>query len=365
MFCDISWMLLALSVCEIVFSVNANPQLDLPPIKARTNQLNGNNADGRSNIRPNSYAVKIIGNDEDEDRNDERDSNRNDVVLNGHSDSTEYDRDRSLRYGPPYTDGGIRQFQGNRNSNSNKNNNNGDDVVEHHNGDNYPNRSSSNDDYVYRQRYNYNNQNNQNDNDDRYYANRNRYAEDDDKYYAQRDRERDRFNNPNYYHNGVVGGGGGGGIGGGDDDKYYADRNPPYYRNEQEFNRNRYGNGYPNSNYNPNDYERPQYPPSNPYENPYEHDEQARIEEERRLRIEEANLQRILGDVDEKSSLECSLNVNAQWNFETNANELTRQESVRMNHHMRSRAGNRKILFPIPRRNCAISFSYENYVTLT
>lgn len=57
-------------------------------------------------------------------------------------------------------------------------------------------------------------------------------------------------------------------------------------------------------------------------------DERTRLEEERRWRIEEANLKRLLADVDEQSSNECSINVGAQWNFETNVNEITQQEAV-------------------------------------
>lgn len=61
-------------------------------------------------------------------------------------------------------------------------------------------------------------------------------------------------------------------------------------------------------------------------------DERTRIEQERRYRMEDANLRRILADVDERSSAECSLNVAAQWHFETNVNEITQQEAVRYNY---------------------------------
>lgn len=56
--------------------------------------------------------------------------------------------------------------------------------------------------------------------------------------------------------------------------------------------------------------------------------EQYRLNLERKNRIEDANLRRILADVDKLSSSECFLNVGAQWNFETNVNEVTQQESV-------------------------------------
>lgn len=56
--------------------------------------------------------------------------------------------------------------------------------------------------------------------------------------------------------------------------------------------------------------------------------EQHRLELERQNRLEDANLRRILDDVDKLASSECSNNVGAQWNFETNVNEVTQQESV-------------------------------------
>lgn len=321
MFSEIKCVILLLSVSEVLHIIDADPQLDLPPINHKKNTLNANVV-GKPKVLPNSYTVKILGSEEDDDeKSDERRSKGNDVEPNERGDSTDYDRDRSLRYGPPYIDDTNRPpFH--RNNINNYNNNN------YYGGDNYYNRSY-NDDYAYRQRQNYNSD------DERYYANRVQNNGDDDKYYSQRDR--DRYNNPNYYYNNGDGGGGGG------EEKYYADRNlprdPPYYRNEND--RNRYNNGYsPGYGYtdNPNGNGRPYYqndnnfggPPNGRYPdgNYYERDEQARIERERQYRIEEANLRRILADVDEQSSIECSLNVGAQWNFETNANEATQQAAV-------------------------------------
>lgn len=46
------------------------------------------------------------------------------------------------------------------------------------------------------------------------------------------------------------------------------------------------------------------------------------------FRIENENLQKYLNEVDQKSSLECSLNVAAQWLFENNVNEATQLEAV-------------------------------------
>lgn len=83
----------------------------------------------------------------------------------------------------------------------------------------------------------------------------------------------------------------------------FNDRNPnnPNFNNDGYDDRNRYTN---------RDYE------------------QYRLDLERKNRIEDANLRRILVDVDKLSSSECYINVAAQWNFETNVNEATQQESV-------------------------------------
>ncbi len=56
------------------------------------------------------------------------------------------------------------------------------------------------------------------------------------------------------------------------------------------------------------------------------------MEQERQFRIEDERLRSILAEIDQKSSLECSLNVAAQWNFETNVNEITQVEAVSTNY---------------------------------
>lgn len=129
----------------------------------------------------------------------------------------------------------------------------------------------------------------------------------------------------------------------------YFDRNPytsndpnPYnnrFPNSNNPNSNNPNSNYPNSNYpnsnnpnygNPNienpNYRDPNYDDRNRYTN--EDYEQYRLELERKNRIEDANLRRILDDVDKLSSSECFNNVAAQWTFETNVNEATQQASV-------------------------------------
>lgn len=46
------------------------------------------------------------------------------------------------------------------------------------------------------------------------------------------------------------------------------------------------------------------------------------------FRVENENLQKYLNEVDQKSSLECQLNVAAQWLFENNVNEATQLDAV-------------------------------------
>lgn len=60
-------------------------------------------------------------------------------------------------------------------------------------------------------------------------------------------------------------------------------------------------------------------------QNPYD------AEYERKLRVETEKLRQFLLEIDKKHSTECTLNVAAQWNFETNVNEVTQIEAVSMN----------------------------------
>lgn len=142
------------------------------------------------------------------------------------------------------------------------------------------------------------------------------------------------------------------------DRNVYGGRNPYDNRNPYEDNRyndqnqNRYNDGRPYDPRNQFNDDRanryngdrpfdPQNPPNQQFPNQFNNDyddrnrqtyreyEQQRLELERRNRLEDANLRRILDDVDKLASSECSINVGAQWNFETNVNEATQQESVR------------------------------------
>ena len=83
-----------------------------------------------------------------------------------------------------------------------------------------------------------------------------------------------------------------------------------------------------------------QYPGQNPYlnnpQNGFDYNNnnnnQFDAEYQRRIRIETEKLKQLLNEIDKKSSEECTLNVAAQWNFETNVNEATQAEAVSISH---------------------------------
>lgn len=127
----------------------------------------------------------------------------------------------------------------------------------------------------------------------------------------------------------------------------YNDYNRPTNFNDdrnRDPNYNRYGSNYDDRNRDPNynrygennnydDRNRDQfYTNRNPYDdrNRYTNEdyEKYRLDLERQNRVEDANLARLLDDIDELASQECNINVGSQWNFETNVNEQTQQESV-------------------------------------
>lgn len=81
---------------------------------------------------------------------------------------------------------------------------------------------------------------------------------------------------------------------------------PPQYP-QNNYN-TRYGDGFDNNGYNA----------QNPYDAEYE----------QRIRVETEKLRQLLIEVDKKNSQECTLNVAAQWTFETNVNEVTQLEAV-------------------------------------
>lgn len=57
-------------------------------------------------------------------------------------------------------------------------------------------------------------------------------------------------------------------------------------------------------------------------------DDRYRAEQERLSRLETIKVRHILEHIDAQSSQECSLNVQAQWDFETNVNEVTQVHAV-------------------------------------
>ncbi len=57
-------------------------------------------------------------------------------------------------------------------------------------------------------------------------------------------------------------------------------------------------------------------------QNPYD------VQNDRRNRVETERLKQILIEIDKKSNAECTLNVAAQWNYETNVNPDTQLAAV-------------------------------------
>lgn len=56
--------------------------------------------------------------------------------------------------------------------------------------------------------------------------------------------------------------------------------------------------------------------------------ERQNFQQERLYQVEMEKLKNFLLEIDQKSSLECTTNVAAQWNFETNVNGYTQAEAV-------------------------------------
>lgn len=203
----------------------------------------------------------------------------------GSDDVLNYDKDRSSRYGPPYTEENYRRFYTN---NENDNSRYFDRNPERANGDI--------------------------DEDDKYHSQpRSPY------YISEKQRNRNGYQD---YHFTLR-------------ENVHNNQYNSYDGRNSYDNPNPYGTGYPNddermrpnnySDYNSEDYSDRNRFSSRDYE-------QYRIDLERMNRIEDANLRRILDDVDKLSSSECFHNVAAQWNFETNVNEATQQESVSFDH---------------------------------
>uniref|UniRef100_A0A1Y9G9G1 Angiotensin-converting enzyme n=1 Tax=Anopheles albimanus TaxID=7167 RepID=A0A1Y9G9G1_ANOAL len=127
------------------------------------------------------------------------------------------------------------------------------------------------------------------------------------------------------------------GFGGRNQDPGFRDPNyrDPNYRDPNYRDPNYRDSNYrdPNQRYPGNDpaYRDPGRFPGDPnYRDPYRNpeEERFRVENERRFRAETEKLRSFLAEIDRKSSLECSLNVAAQWNFETNINDATQVEAL-------------------------------------
>lgn len=233
--------------------VDAIPQLDLPPIRN-----NGGISDGRSALSP-GYP-KVLLNSYTDGANAHHQQN-DDERVQGVA-ATDYDRDRSERFGPPYNIENIERAAapptsnhegyryGNPQENSRYPNNNNDGSPPIYNGIRGGSVNGGNP--------------NLNFNRDRSIYDRN---QDND-----RSRDADRNRDFNDFRNG-----------------YDGNRSPPLYD-----------------------------------------DSVYRIEEEERQnRAETERVRKFLAEIDAQNSVECSLNVQAQWNFETNVNEITQLHAVK------------------------------------
>lgn len=137
------------------------------------------------------------------------------------------------------------------------------------------------------------------------FNNNNRYADGFD------GRQQDRFNNPNNDYNA----------------RFNGNQPPPPVGSDFD----------PNSPFNPNN---PYTNERSRFENPFRPNqdrfnlnndryfERQRFQQDRRYQIELEKLRNLLVETDHKASLECTANVAAQWNFETNVNELTQAQAV-------------------------------------
>uniref|UniRef100_W8AG00 Angiotensin-converting enzyme n=2 Tax=Ceratitis capitata TaxID=7213 RepID=W8AG00_CERCA len=277
----------ALTNC--ILAVQADPQLDLPPINPDTQVPESfyNAPTPRTPTNP----LQVLG-----------------------------DFDRSQRYGPPYAGDGL----------------NDDGADDFRNGQTYDERMRYG--YPYPTRWqnfsrpvadspfsDYNNNNldqQQQQRDNQRYANHNY------------DNPNDRLNSNNRFADGF------------DDRQREREQNSfnnnPNNDYNARFNGAAVPNGDPNIPYDPNNRfanER------NRFENPYRTNqdrfnlnneryfERQRFQEDRRYQIELEKLRNLLVETDQRGSLECTANVAAQWNFETNVNEITQAEALNTQQH--------------------------------
>lgn len=170
----LNFQIIVLSVSIII--VSATPQLDLPPQNDSFPIRNFLDENPRRKIQTNSHSsAKLSENSGEEDQ-----SNENGVDANiQFGDPLNYDRDRSQRFGPPYTDNGDRHYYNSFNG--------------------LQNQSSSS---FYDQSRNYPDDND--DDDDKYHGIPRKHGTFSDRYYVSQ-KERNRYAYADYqkYYQGV------------------------------------------------------------------------------------------------------------------------------------------------------------------
>lgn len=89
-----------------------------------------------------------------------------------------------------------------------------------------------------------------------------------------------------------------------------------------------YNRNNPNPLYNQNERQNNFDPNQNRFNLNQRYMERQRFQQDRLYQVEMEKLRNFLLDIDQKSSLECTANVAAQWNFETNVNGFSEAEAV-------------------------------------
>lgn len=290
-------------LCSVAVS---RAQLDLPslPTPASFRRIPEKAAAGQSVF--NSDSPSSIGGTDGRDDDDDDPGGR----------ASDYDRDRSERYGPPYSLDNIDRVPAGPLTN-----------VEQHNRvpiaesprvlnyPEYPVVSNGARDHQQQSALFPNNGDNY-----QFFEGRPRTTNgDDDRYYQRPFRDEDKYYRPQQWGGGNNGyGGSSGGYGGGQRNYGNDDNRNGFYAGRD------YGQGDHNGNRQPRPYDERTY-----NDRPAYNDDRYRHEQDRQNQFETAKLKQLLEKVDRQSSAECALNVRAQWDFETNVNEVTQINAVR------------------------------------
>lgn len=171
----LNFQIIVLSVISIIF-VNATPQLDLPP-QNDSYPIRDFLDKNRRKIQTNGHSSSKLS----ENSGEKDQSNENGVDANiQFGDPLNYDRDRSQRFGPPYTEDSDRHYYNNFNGLQNQSSSSFYDNTR-----NYPNDNGGDD-------------------DDKYHVIPRKHGTSSDPYYvSQRERNRYAYDDYQKYYQGV------------------------------------------------------------------------------------------------------------------------------------------------------------------